>query len=402
MLRFLTAGESHGPKLTAIVEGLPAGLDLTAEFINRELARRQHGYGRGGRMAIERDQVEITSGVRFGKTLGSPVTLEIRNRDWVNWEKEMAVEPEAAGEYPSPCGQWPGLVTKPRPGHADLTGVLKYQHPDVRNVLERASARETTARVAVGAVAKVLLSVFGISVFSQVLAIGGVKAEKVGGLEEIDVIENSPLRCADSRAEKAMMARLDELKSSGDSAGGTFRVDVVGVPPGLGSYAAWDRRLDARLCGAVMSIPGIKGVEIGLGFAAAHLPGSLVHDEIVLPQGKDRKNHSFLRETNRAGGIEGGMSNGEPIWLVAAMKPIPTLYKPLRSIDLRSGKPWQATVERSDVCAVPAAAVVAEAMVAWVIAVAMVEKFGGDSISEMSANVKAYMKQVESMLRWDE
>jgi len=387
--------------LTAIIEGLPAGMDLSAEDINRDLARRQHGYGRGGRMGIERDRVVITSGVRFGKTLGSPVTLEICNRDWSNWEKAMAVEPDAEGSYPSCQGEWPGLVTKPRPGHADLTGVLKYDHPDCRNVLERASAREAAARVAVGAVAKGLLSAFGIVVFSQVLSIGGVKASRIVGLEGLSEIESSPLRCPDPEAEKAMIARLDELKACGDSAGGTFRVDVIGAPPGLGSYVAWDRRLDARLSGAVMSIPAIKGVEIGLGFAAADLPGSMVHDEIGLPQTAGMSRGSFLRESNRAGGIEGGMSNGEPIWLIAAMKPIPTLYKPLRSFDLRTGEPWQAAVERSDICAVPAAAVVAEAMVAWVVADAMVEKFGGDSIGEMAANVKAYMRRVESALRWD-
>lgn len=351
-------------------------------------------------MAIERDRVVITSGVRFGKTLGSPVALEIYNRDWPHWEEKMAIEPVAGSEYPSPEGKWPGLVTKPRPGHADLAGVLKYGHPDIRNVLERASARETAIRVAVGAVAKALLSVFGITVFSQVISIGGVKAGKIGGLDCIDEIEKSPVRCADPEAEKAMLARLAELRSAGDSAGGVFRVDVVGVPPGLGSYVSWDRRLDARLAGAVMSIPAIKGVEIGLGFAAADLPGSSVHDEIsqtLLP-----KEATFsLRKTNRAGGIEGGMSNGEPIWLVAAMKPIPTLSKPLRSIDLRTGEVCDATVERSDTCAVPAAAVVAEAMVAWVIAEAMVEKFGGDSVEEMAGNLKAYISYIRSMLRWD-
>lgn len=402
MLRFLTAGESHGPKLTAIIEGLPAGLELTAQAINKDLARRQRGYGRGGRMAIETDVVEILSGVRFRKTLGSPVTLQIANRDWENWSQAMAIE---AKKPEDPAKE--RRVTKPRPGHADLTGYLKYNHTDVRNVLERASARETAVRVAVGAVAKALLSVFGIRVFSQVVSIAGIRVPRPGGPDDVPIIEASAVRCADPDAEKAMIQRLDELRKQGDSAGGQFRVDAFGVPPGLGSYVSWERRLDARLSAAMMSIPAVKGVQIGLGFQASDLPGSEVHDELEPPRAGNSldlaiRSGTFLRKSNNAGGIEGGMSNGEPIWLVAAMKPIPTLYRPLQSFDVQTGEPFKAGVERSDICAVPAAAVVGEAMVAWVLAEAMVEKFGGDSVAEMVRNYHGYLEQLTQTLRWSE
>ncbi len=400
VLRFLTAGESHGPALTAVIEGLPAGLEISSEQINRDLARRQQGYGRGGRMAIETDRVSILSGVRFGRTLGSPVTLQIVNRDWENWTEAMAIDAPRPHDDATQR-----RVTKPRPGHADLTGSLKYDHDDVRNVLERASARETAARVAVGAIAKTLLSGLGISVFSQVVSIAGVRADVLGTLGDVPSIEQSPVRCFDPQASRAMCRKLDEIKAEGDSAGGRFRVDAVGVPPGLGSYVSWERRLDAQLTGALMSIPAIKAVEIGLGFRAADLPGSQVHDEMQPPQVRDLTEtpcrismHLPVRKTNNAGGIEGGMSNGEPIWAVVAMKPIPTLYQPLQSFDLETGKAYAAKIERSDVCAVPAAAVVGEAMMAWVLAEAVLEKFGGDSASQLSDSYRRYVDHVSRRL----
>jgi chorismate synthase len=383
-LRYLTAGESHGPGLTAIVEGLPANLELCEEDINRHLARRQEGYGRGGRMKIEKDRVSFLSGVRWGKTLGSPITLSITNRDWANWEQTMSPHREDRQE---------GLaVTHPRPGHADLTGVVKYRQDDARNILERSSARETAARVAVGALCRKLLQDLGVEVFGYVTEIGGIRAE---GLDEdlwarFQRSEESPCRTFDPRAEQEMIAAIDRTREEGDSLGGVVEVVVLGAPIGLGSHVQWDRRLDGRLAGAVMSIQAFKGVEIGLGFDAARRPGSRVHDEIFWKQGR------ILRRTNRAGGLEGGMSNGSPIVVRGAMKPIPTLYQPLQTIDMKSKEPFAATVERSDICAVPAAAVVAEAVVAIEVAAAMLEKFGGDAMEEVRENLAAYLRHVQN------
>ncbi|MBS4007709.1 MAG: chorismate synthase [Clostridium sp.] len=381
-MRYLTAGESHGPALCAIIEGLPANLFLDTEKVNGDLARRQQGYGRGGRMKIEKDCVEVFSGLRFGRTLGSPLALRIVNRDFDNWRGKM----DPVGTCPSDLE----AVTRPRPGHADLTGALKFNLADVRDVLERASARETATRVAVGAVAKALLAVFGIQVYSQVAAVGEIAAKALPAQELVSrygEIEASALRCGDKEAEVAMMAAIDEAKAAGDSLGGIFEVAVLGLPPGLGSYTHWEKKLDGRLAAALMSIQAIKGVEVGGGFALAALPGSVVHDQIAFQEGR-----GYFRLTNRAGGIEGGMTNGEPVVLRAAMKPIPTLYKPLKSVEMADHLPFEAAVERSDVCAVPAAAVVGEAVVAWEIALALREKFGGDSLEEMQANLTNYLK----------
>lgn len=392
MLRYLTAGESHGPQLTAIIEGMPAGVPLAAESINTELARRQQGYGRGGRMKIERDTVEILSGVRWGVTLASPMTLGVKNRDWENWCGKMSPLPEHRDDSIA--------VTRPRPGHADLTGALKYGHADVRNILERSSARETAARVAVGAVAKVLLKEFDIRVGGYVTEIGGIAAAAPDlPLEERWELANaSELFCCDSSVDAAMKQAIDAAKADGDTLGGVVEVQVTGVPPGLGSFVHWDRKLDARLAMALMSIQAIKGVEAGIGFEAARRPGSQVHDEIF--RDAARLEHgaasAYYRTTNHAGGIEGGMSNGEPIVIRAAMKPIPTLYKPLRSVDMSTREPFEATVERSDTCAVPAALVVAEAVVAIEIANAFLEKFGGDSLKEIKRNFGGYLDQLRS------
>jgi chorismate synthase len=385
-MRYLTAGESHGPALTALIEGLPANLPVDTEAINRDLARRQQGHGRGGRMKIEKDRVQVLSGLRFGRTLGSPLTLQIVNKDFQNWLDKMAPEGDAPAELEA--------VTRPRPGHADLSGALKYNLVDVRDVLERASARETAARVAVGAVAKELLRAFDIEVYAWVRSIADVAAVDVSPedvLARYGEVDASPVRCPDAAAAEKMMARIDSAKAEGDSLGGVFEVAVCGVPVGLGSYTHWDRKLDSRLAGALMSIQAIKGVEVGGGFELAALPGSQVHDEIA--HDADR---GLYRRTNRAGGIEGGMSNAETIVLRAAMKPIPTLYKPLSSVDLRDLSPFEATVERSDACAVPAAAVVGEAVVAWEVAVALREKLGGDSLEEMQANLANYRKLLAS------
>jgi chorismate synthase len=379
MLRFLTAGESHGELLMGIVEGVPSGLLIRVTDIDRDLARRQAGYGRGNRMKIEKDQVKIYAGVRWGKTLGGPIGLMIRNKDWENWRDKMSPDPLFLNSAEP--------ITRPRPGHADLAGALKYGMSDIRNILERASARETAMRVAVGAVAKRLLEEFHIDVLGHVLSIGGVFARtpKLAKQEFRKRVEASELRCSDPEAEKRMMRRIDEARSAGDSVGGVIEVIVSGVLPGLGSHAHWDRKLDAKLAAALMSIPAIKGVEVGAGFGVAYKPGSQVHDEIYW-SGKE----GFHRKTNRAGGIEGGISNGEPIVLRAAMKPIPTLMKPLRSADLATRKPLKAGVERSDVCAVPAAGVVAEAVAAFEVASALMEKFGGDSIEETKRNYRGY------------
>ena len=392
MLRYLTAGESHGPQLTAIVEGVPAGLPLTREMIDVDLARRQCGYGRGGRMLIEKDTVELLSGVRWGETLGSPVTLAVRNRDWANWQEKMS--PDLRHRDDSLA------VTRARPGHADLPGAVKYGHRDVRNILERSSARETAVRVAVGAVAKALLGRFGMAVHGFVVELGGIRAERpnVPLAELKEIAGRSELFACDPRAEAAMKELIDRAKDAGDTLGGVVEVNVTGVPVGLGSHVQWDRKLDARLAMAVMSVQAIKGVEIGIGFEAARRPGSRVHDEIFHDAARIAagKGSGFFRETNNAGGIEGGMTNGEELVVRAAMKPIPTLYRPLRSVDTVTKEPFEATVERSDVCAVPAAAVVVEAVVAIEVANAFLEKFGGDSIDEIARNYDSYRSYLES------
>ncbi len=387
VFRFLTAGESHGEALTAVIDGVPAGLLLTEEHINQDLARRQRGYGRGGRMKIEQDQAHISSGVRWGLTLGSPITLTIQNRDWENWKTAMAVGAP-------PPGAPAKTVTRPRPGHADLAGAMKYGHHDIRNVLERSSARETTARVAVAGVAKRLLSEFGISILSHVREIGGVR---VGALErpweEIrERAEASDVRCADPAAERAMIEAIDRAKAAGDTLGGVFEVVALGCPVGLGSYVQWDRKLDGLLAQAFCSIHAIKGAEIGLGFEAARRPGSEVHDEILFDE-----EAGFQRASNSAGGLEGGVTNGQPVIVRAVMKPISTLRKPLRSVDVRTKEAVEAVVERSDVCAVPAAGVVGEAMMAIVLARAFLEKFGGDSLEEIRRNNQTYL---ESLKNW--
>lgn len=394
MIRFLTAGESHGKCLTLIVEGVPAGLQLSASDINGELKRRQMGYGRGGRMKIESDEAAITAGIRAGVTLGSPIALTIQNRDWENWQKVMSPESVEAAEVETRS------VTHPRPGHADLAGGIKYRHKDLRNVLERASARETAARVACGAIAKRLLSEFDIHVMSLVRQIGGtgVLLEDFLFLKENEFeklrerVENSPVRCPDPDAEKQMVGAIDTAKADGDSLGGIFQVVASNVPPGLGSHVHWDRRLDTRIAGAVMSIPAIKAVEIGLGFEAARRRGSQVHDEIYYEADK-----GFYRKTNNAGGTEGGISNGEPIIVRAAMKPIPTLSQPLDSVDFISKEPFKASKERADTCAVPAAGVVGEAAVAIEIANALLEKFGGDSIAELKFSFEAYINYLSEL-----
>lgn len=384
MLRFLTAGESHGPHLTAIVEGFPAGVTIDIGLINHDLARRQQGYGRGGRMKIEKDEVHIRSGIRWGESLGSPITLVIENKDWRNWEKRMS--PFAADRNDNLA------VTRPRPGHADLTGALKYDHHDIRNVLERASARETAARVAVGGVAKCLLLPFGIRVMGYVVEIGGIVANHAAmTLEEIFArAEVSPVRIADPIAEERIIALIDECKQAGDTLGGVVEVVAVGLPPGLGSFVQWDRKLDGRLGHALLSLQAVKGIEIGLGFATAKLPGSQVHDEIAFDPHK-----GFLRRSNNSGGLEGGMTTGEPLRVRVAFKPLSTLMRPLRSVDIVTKEGVEATIERSDVCAIPAAAVIAESVVSFVLAQAFLEKFGGDSLAEIRRNYEGYLEQLK-------
>ncbi len=382
-LRWTTAGESHGPRLTAVVEGIPAGLELSASHVDALLARRQKGYGRGGRMKIERDRVEFSSGVRGGETLGSPITMGIANRDYANWRDRMAPEP-----LPTP----PEELTRPRPGHADLAGGLKYGRHDLRDILERASARETAARVAVGAVAETLLASFGIEVFAHVIAIGGVEAKLDGvTLDELQSLSRaSDLACADESAAARMREEIHASSHAGDTVGGRFEVIATGVPPGLGSHVQWDRKLDGRLAQALMSIQAIKAVEIGDGFAAGSRRGSSVHD----PIGYDATTRAFMRTTNYAGGLEGGISNGEPIVCRATMKPIATLRRALASVDVRTKETFDAAFERSDICAVSAASVVGEAMVAIALATALLEKFGGDSVGELRRNIAGYMQQV--------
>ncbi|WP_100331417.1 chorismate synthase [Bacillus xiapuensis] len=383
-MRYLTAGESHGPQLTAIIEGLPAGMPLVAEDINAELSRRQKGYGRGRRMQIEKDQVQIKSGVRHGYTLGSPVSLTVENKDWKHWTKIMGIEPLAGGEAEEVKRQ----ITRPRPGHADLNGGIKYGHRDMRNVLERSSARETTVRVAAGAVAKKLLRLLDIHVASHVVEIGGIRSEK-GSFDTITELqersENSPVRCLDKEAETKMMKAIDDAKANGDSIGGIVEVIVEGMPAGIGSYVHYDKKLDAKIAAAIVSINAFKGVEFGIGFEAAEKFGSEVHDEIAW-----EKEKGYYRKTNRLGGFEGGMTNGMPIVVRGVMKPIPTLYKPLESVDVDTKETFTASIERSDSCAVPAAAVVAEAAVAWELASAIVSQFYSDRMDALVASVKEF------------
>ena len=387
MLRFLTAGESHGPELIAIVEGVPAGFEVDLARINHHLARRQKGYGRGGRMLIEKDEVRPVSGIRFGRTMGSPVTFIIVNRDFKNWEKRMSADPADAGEAK--------VITRPRPGHADLTGVLKYNLGDIRDVLERASARETTARVAVGALAMELMRPFGIDVLGYVVRIGSTEAKLRTGLE-IDelrrVTEKSQVRVADPAAERAIIAEIDECKKSGDTLGGIVEVVATGLPVGLGSHVQWDRKLDGRLAHALLSLQAAKGVEFGAGFKVGQIRGSALHDEI----GYDAAARRFTRESNNSGGTEGGMSTGEPLTVRVAFKPLSTLMQPLKSVDTRTKAEAVGTIERSDVCAIPAAAVIAEAVVAFELAGAFVEKFGGDSLVEITRNWQGYLEQVRN------
>jgi chorismate synthase len=374
-IRYLTAGESHGQALTAIVEGVPAGLQLTEQLIREDLARRQRGYGRGGRMQIETDYAEIMSGVRRGITMGSPIGLLIRNRDWDNWKDVMAVEPRDDD---------PKRVTRLRPGHADLPGVLKYRTGDVRPILERASARETTARVAVGAIARQLLALFGVYVASHVTSLGGVTADPAAW--DWERIEAAVLRCADAAAERLMVERIDRAREDGDSLGGTFEVVAWGLPIGLGSHVQWDRKLDAQLAAAVLSIQSVKGVEIGPAFENAARPGSQVMDQITYDPAT-----SWGRRSNRMGGIEGGMTTGQPVLVRAAVKPISTLRKPLPSIDFATREESLAHYERADTTVVPAAGVVGEAVVAITLANAMLDKFGGDHVEETLANYRAYV-----------
>ncbi|WP_226679898.1 chorismate synthase [Sutcliffiella horikoshii] len=381
-MRYLTAGESHGPQLTTILEGVPAGLPLTVEDINDDLARRQKGHGRGRRMQIEKDTVDILSGVRHGQTLGSPITLAVTNDDWKHWTKIMGIEPLSQEDQEEVKRK----VTKPRPGHADLNGAIKYGHRDMRNVLERSSARETTVRVAAGAVARKFLAELGIKVAGHVTEIGGVKAEPqpIKNLDDLKVqTEASPVRCYDKKVEQEMMDAIDTAKENGDSIGGIVEVIVEGVPAGVGSYVHYDRKLDAKVAASIMSINAFKGVEFGVGFQAASLPGSKVHDEIAWSE--DR---GYYRLSNNLGGFEGGMTTGMPIVVRGVMKPIPTLYKPLQSVDIDTKEPFQASIERSDSCAVPAASVVAEAVVAWEIAQAIVEQFGQDRMDLIKENVQ--------------
>jgi len=385
MLRYLNGGESHGKYLLAILEGVPAGLPLTPDVVNQDLIRRQKGYGRGGRMRVEEDRVEFACGVRKGKTLGNPIGLMIANKDWENWKEVMAVDP---GPVPPEK-----VVTRPRPGHADLVGAIKYAHRDIRNVLEKASARETAIRVAVGAVAKALLAQFGMRVLSYTTEIGGVAANPVDDpVEAYERAEASEVRSPDPEAGARMVERIRTAKHRGDTLGGVFQVVVTHPPIGLGSYSQWDRRLSARLAMAAMSIQAMKGVEVGMGFEAARRFGSEVHDDIYY----DQDGRAFVRKTNNAGGLEGGITNGESIVLRVAMKPISTLYNPKKSVDIETKEPFDATVERSDICTVPAAGVVGEAVIAFEMANAMVEKFGGDSLEEMKRNHDAYQAYVKA------
>jgi chorismate synthase len=388
LLKFITAGESHGPGLTCVVEGLPAGLELDRDAINGDMARRQLGHGRGGRMKIERDRAEVTGGVRHGLTLGGPVALQIANRDYANWEERM---------NPWPVDAEVAEVHLPRPGHADLVGTQKYGFTDVRNVLERASARETAARVAGGALARTFLAALGVEVRSHVVQIGSVRVpdERAAPLTvaDFDGVDEDPVRCLDRDASRAMVAHINAQRKANESLGGVFEVIAFGVVPGLGSHVSWEERLDGRIAGALCSIQAIKGVALGDGFDLAGIPGSAAHDELFYDEAR-----GYYRETNHAGGLEGGMTNGEPVVARAAMKPLPTLTKPLRSVDIATKQPAQALRERTDSCTVPAAGVVGEAMLAFVLADAYRAKFGGDHMDDVRDAVAAYRERI----RWRE
>ncbi len=385
MLRYLNAGESHGRGLMAVLEGVPAGLPVTAEDINADLTRRQGGYGRGGRMRIEKDRIEFICGVRKGKTLGNPLGLLIWNKDWENWKDIMASEPGPPSTD--------RVVTRPRPGHADLVGAIKYGHRDIRNVLEKASARETAIRVAIGGIAKSMLAQFQMRVVSYTMNIGGIEAPRPEDpLVAYEQAEQSEVRCHDPEVAKKMIEQIRGAKHKGDSLGGIFEVVVTDPPIGLGTYAQWDRRLSARLSMAAMSIQAMKGVEIGMGFESARRFGSEVHDDIYF----DSTSEEFVRKTNNAGGLEGGVTNGQNIIVRVAMKPIATLYSPKDSVDISTKEPFEATVERSDICTVPAAGVVGEAVIAYEMANALIEKFGGDSLDEMKRNYDAYQEYVRA------
>jgi chorismate synthase len=396
MLRFTTAGESHGPALISILEGAPAGIPLVAADVNADLARRQQGYGRGRRMLIESDAVEFLSGVRAGFTVGSPIAMLIRNRDWENWREIMDAAPDPPGESGAAQPR-KRAVTRPRPGHADLAGMLKYDRDDARDVLERASARETTARVAAGAICRKLLAEFGVRIGSHLVELGGVEAAVPAELPaDINKVSDaSAVRTLDPVAETAIIARIDEAKKAGDTLGGVCEVVCTGLPIGIGSHVSWDRKLDGRIGAAMMSIPAVKGVGIGMGFDAARQPGSAVHDEI-LGGGETARSANLRRRSNRAGGLEGGMTTGEPLVVRVAMKPISTLMRPLATVEMKTGEAASAVAERSDVTAVPAMGVIAEAMLAFVVAQGMIEKFGGDSLGEMRRNFDGYVSQIAS------
>ena len=384
MIRFLTAGESHGPGLVTIVEGLPRGLAVSADGLSSELARRRLGFGRGKRMSIERDETEILGGVRHGYTLGSPVSAVIRNTEWPRWSEEMSPEP----------GEAKKVVTRPRPGHADLAGMLKYDSDDARDILERASARETAARTVAGYLAKRLLAEAGVSVISHVVSIGKVRYEgPAPGPADLPAVDESPARCWNPETTSAMVAAIEDAKSRKDTLGGVFEVLAFGVVPGIGSHVHYDRRLDGRLAGALMSIPAIKGVEIGDGFEVAVSPGSESHDEIVIADG------GLTRLSNRAGGLEGGMSNGQTVVVRGAMKPISTLMRPLRTVDMKTHEPAEAVRERSDVCSVPAAAVVGEQMVSFVLAAEYQRKFGGDTVEEFKYALEGYRSRLADRMQ---
>ncbi|WP_096434871.1 chorismate synthase [Alteribacter populi] len=390
-MRFLTAGESHGPQLTAIIEGVPSQLSLTEEDINYHLQRRQKGHGRGRRMQIEKDHVQIKSGVRHGKTTGAPITLVVENNDWKHWNKIMGAEPISSEEEK----EMKRTISRPRPGHADLNGAIKYEHRDMRNVLERSSARETTVRVAVGAVAQKLLKEFGIEIAGHVLEIGGIVSEiapEVSSVAEIlERTEGSPVRCLDESAEKQMMAAIDDAKNNGDSIGGVVEVVATGLPVGLGSHVHYDKKLDAKVAQSVMSINAFKGVEFGIGFEAARKQGSQVHDEILYDETR-----GYYRKTNRLGGFEGGMTTGMPVVVKGVMKPIPTLYKPLKSVDIETKEAFEASIERSDSCAVPAAAIVCEHAVSWELANGFLEKFGSDSLEDVKRAYHEYCERARA------
>lgn len=398
MLRFTTAGESHGPALISVLEGMPAGVPLLANDVDIELARRQQGYGRGRRMQIEKDTVEFLSGVRAGETLGAPIAMMVRNKDWANWQEIMdpAPRPEDLGPDKRPRKR---AVTRVRPGHADLTGLLKFDREDARDILERASARETTARVAAGAVCKRLLAEFGVRIGSHLVHLGGIDAKRPEKMpaDVNGVADSSPLRTLDVEAEQRMIATIDEAQQAGNTLGGICEVVVDGLPLGLGAHVSWDRKLDGRIGAAIMSIPAVKGVEVGLGFEAARRTGAQVHDEILPAPGRSLAGN-VRRDSNNAGGLEGGMTSGEQLVIRVAMKPISTLMRPLATVDVATGQKAEAVPERSDVTAVPAMGVIAEAMTAFVLAQAWLEKFGGDSLAEIRRNYDGYISHIAARI----